>query len=281
MTDPWASRSFLRGSQYKTDGNLAARQSIYAYQHPHVDLAARVLDLAAPAPSATIVDVGCGNGMYLAELAGRGLRCRVLGVDLSVGMLAAARRRLTAAGGLAGPGSATSPRGVAGPVRVALACADATALPLRDGAADLTLAAHMLYHVPEPADALRELHRVTRPGGRVVIVLNGASHLRQLRAAIAAALGDGAAARGERVTLDDGESLARSFFGQVTRHDFMTELRVPAPGPIADYVRSLPGASHGSELEDVATTVAATFPRTPEGHYVITAHTGCLICLVD
>jgi hypothetical protein len=48
MTDPWASRSFLRGSQYKTDGNLAARQSIYAFQHPRVDLAARVLDLAAP-----------------------------------------------------------------------------------------------------------------------------------------------------------------------------------------------------------------------------------------
>lgn len=37
----------------------------------------------------------------------------------------------------------------------------------------------MLYHVPEPADALRELRRVTRPCGQVVIVLNGASHLRQ------------------------------------------------------------------------------------------------------
>ncbi len=51
MTDPWADRAFLRGTQYKTDANLAARQSIYAYQHPRIDLAARVLDLAAPAPS--------------------------------------------------------------------------------------------------------------------------------------------------------------------------------------------------------------------------------------
>jgi hypothetical protein len=40
MTDPWADRGFLRGTQYKTDANLAARQSIYAYQHPRVDLAA-------------------------------------------------------------------------------------------------------------------------------------------------------------------------------------------------------------------------------------------------
>ena len=85
----------------------------------------------------------------------------------------------------------------------------------------------------------------------------------------------------ERVTLDDGESLARSFFSQVTRHDFTAELRVPAPGPIADYVRSLPGARHGSDLADLAATVAATFPRTQEGHYVITAHTGCLVCLGD
>ena len=43
----------------------------------------------------------------------------------------------------------------------------------------------MLYHVPDPAHALRELRRVTRPGGRVVMVLNGVGHLRQLRRAVA------------------------------------------------------------------------------------------------
>lgn len=294
MAGSWDDRAYLRGTQYKTDTNLAARQSIYAYQQPRVDLAARVLDLVGPAPWDTIADIGCGNGMYLAELTGRGLPGRVLGVDLSLGMLAAARQRLAAAAvgpPAQGPASplrpGTPPRSEqpAGPgtpaARVALAVGDATALPLRDGAADLTLAAHMLYHVPEPAGAVRELRRVTRPGGRVVIVLNGASHLRQLRAAIAAADGDAAGARGERVTLDDGESLARSFFGQVARHDFTTELRVPAPGPIADYVRSLPGTRHGSDLEDLTATVAATFPKTPKGDYLITAHTGCLICHVD
>jgi ubiquinone/menaquinone biosynthesis C-methylase UbiE len=289
MADSWDDRAYLRGTQYKNDANLAARQSIYAYQQPRVDLAARVLDLACPAPSDTIADVGCGNGMYLAELARRGLPCPILGVDLSLGMLAAARERLaagagagSAADGLAGPVGAVGPPvpGSAAP-RMALACGDATALPLRDGAVDLTLAAHMLYHVPKPADALRELRRVTRPGGRVVIVLNGASHLRQLRAAIAAALGDAAAAGGERVTLDDGESLARSLFSEVARHEFVTELRVPEPAPVADYVRSLPGASRGADVEDLAATVASTFPRAPGGHYVITAHTGCLICHVD
>jgi SAM-dependent methyltransferase len=285
MADSWDDRAYLRGTQYKTDTNLAARQSIYDYRQPRVDLAARVLDLAGLAPSDTVADIGCGNGMYLAELARRGLPGRVLGVDLSLGMLTAARERLAA-------GAAAGPAAGAPSARVALAGGDATALPLRDDAANVTLAAHMLYHVPEPADALRELRRVTRPGGRVVIVLNGAGHLRQLRAAIAAALADaatagggavrggGAVPSGERVTLDDGESLARSFFDQVVRHDFTAELRVPEPGPVADYVRSLPGARPGTGTADLAAAVTAAFPRTPEGHYVITAHTGCLVCRV-
>jgi SAM-dependent methyltransferase len=108
MTGPWDDRAFLRGTQYKTDANLAARQSIYAYQHPRINLAARVLDLAAPAPSDIIVDVGCGNGMYLAELSKRGRAGRVLGVDLSLGMLAAARDRLSGLG-VAADAVATSP----------------------------------------------------------------------------------------------------------------------------------------------------------------------------
>jgi SAM-dependent methyltransferase len=280
MTDPWASRSFLRGSQYKTDGNLAARQSIYAYQHPRVDLAARVLDLAAPAPSATIVDVGCGNGMYLAELARRGCVGRVLGVDLSLGMLTAARQRLHGVPKAGAPKAddQAAPADDGATPAVGLANADATALPLRDGVADLALAPHMLYHVPEPANAVRELRRVTRPGGRVVIVLNGAGHLRQLRAALAASRGDDVGAVGERVTLDDGESLASSVFSNVTRHDFVAELRVPDPAPIADYVRSMAGTSHYADPERVIATVVATLPRSPDGHFLISTHTGCLIC---
>lgn len=53
MTDPWANRDYLRGTQYKTDANLAARQSIYAYPQPRIDLAARDrLDTLGPAGGA-------------------------------------------------------------------------------------------------------------------------------------------------------------------------------------------------------------------------------------
>ena len=271
-TDPWNNAAFLRDVQYRTDANLAARQSIYAYQQPRFDLPARVIDLAAPAPGATVADVGCGNGAYLAELARRGFAGRVLGLDLSPGMLAAARDRLNAVGG-----PALSP--VDGLGAVALIAADATALPLPDGVADLTLAMHMLYHVPDPSQAVRELRRVTRPGGRVAIVLNGRNHLRQLRDAVAAARADGIMrSQRERVILDDGEALAEPYFSTVTRHDFVSELRLPDPGPILEYVRSMSGTQHAAAPERLVAAVASAFPAGPDAVITITTHTGCLIC---
>jgi hypothetical protein len=43
--DPWTDQSYLRESQYKTDVNLAARQSVYAYQQPRIDLVRETLGL--------------------------------------------------------------------------------------------------------------------------------------------------------------------------------------------------------------------------------------------
>jgi len=282
-TAPWADRSFLRDVQYRTDANLAARQSIYSYQQPHIDLQARVLDLAAPAAGETVCDVGCGNGMYLAELARRGFAGRVLGLDLSPGMLAAARERLTSADPATSMESASAPGAQAtasSASKVELLAADATALPLRDGTADLTLALHMLYHVPDPSLAIRELRRVTRPGGRVVIVLNGPDHLQELRAIVAQVRGEEIWGQQERLRLDGGEVLARLHFSTVTRHDFVSELRLPDPQPIADYVRSMSGTQHSADPERLVAAAVSSFPATPGAPFTITTHVGCLICEV-
>lgn len=241
--------------QYRTDANLAARQSIYAYQVPFIDLPARILDIAAPGPWDVVVDVGCGNGAYLGELARRGHAGRVIGADLSLGMLRAAARS-------AGDGTA-------------LVAGDACALPLTDRCADLTLAMHMLYHVPDPAAAVRELRRVTRPGGCVVVGLNGADHMRELRAIVAAAGGSGA---GERIRLDDGEALLRAVFPSVTRHDFIGELRVPGQEPVAAYVRSLLGTQAAADPGRHVAAVLAMLPNDPGSLFRITTHAGCLVC---
>ena len=257
-TGIWADRAFLREVQYRTDGNLAARQSIYAYQEPKIDLPAAVLDIvlhAGGVPSGGVVaDIGCGNGAYLAELAKREVAGRVIGMDLSPGMLAAASAR----------GIGTS----------ALVNSDATALPLRSASADLTLAMHMLYHVPDPLDAVRELRRVTRPGGTVVIGLNGAGHQEALRAALMAA---GVSKPGERLWLDEGEALVHGVFTSVTRHDFTATLFPPTEA-VAAYVRSLSEVQRLPDPEPLVSRVLSVLFPNGQDCLPIRSHSGILIC---
>jgi len=251
-------RSYLQHSQYRSDANLAARQSVYAYQHPPIDLQAGVLDLACAHGDETVADIGCGNGAYLAELARRGHAGRVLGVDLSAGMLSAARRRAPAA---------------------ALATGDAAALPLRDRAADLTLSAHMLYHVPDPGAAARELRRITRPGGTVLVVLNDHDHLRELRDLMTAALQNigSQPMPWQRMRLDHGQDLLGSHFTSVKRHDFVSELRIPGPEPIENYVRSMINVQSQPDPDAVAAEVASCLAAS-DWPFEVRSHCGCLIC---
>ena len=140
--------------QYADDCNLRARQRLWQGQVPSFDIAAWVLDLAGLRPGARVLDAGCGNGIYLRALRER--RMNAVGCDLSLGLL----------------------RGAADP---ALINADVTALPVRDGAFGVVLAAHLLDLVPDRSTAVRELRRVLAPGGTCVAVTTGPRHLRSLR----------------------------------------------------------------------------------------------------
>jgi SAM-dependent methyltransferase len=186
-------------------------------------------------------------------------------VDLSAGMLQAARRVAPAAGLLAG---------------------DAAALPLAGGVADITLAPHMLYHVPDRPAAVRELRRITRPGGRLMVVLNGPDHLVELsELATAAAVDFGLArfARAENradggLDLAAGADLLAATFASVERHDFVSELLVPGPEPVLDYIRSMRLTQSLDDPERLVSAAARLLPATSDGVIRITTQTGCLIC---
>lgn len=95
------------------------------------------------------IDLGCGTGQLTDDLARRFPRALTVGVDLTHGMLVAARRRV-----------GSSLRLVRGNVY---------ALPLADGAADLLTSTISYHWYLEPARALAEIRRVVRPGGRFVL----------------------------------------------------------------------------------------------------------------
>jgi ArsR family transcriptional regulator len=100
-------------------------------------------------PSWQVGDLGCGTGTLSAALAPH--VARVEAVDASPAMLAAARQRLE------------------GLPNVALHEGTLEALPLADGSLDAAVLLLVLHHVADPLVVLREVRRVLRPGGRVLV----------------------------------------------------------------------------------------------------------------
>ncbi len=76
------SREYI-AKQYGNHRNLAARQSIYSFQRPQLNLHASSIDLADLTGAESVLEIGCGNGCYLAELRARGHHGFVCGADLS------------------------------------------------------------------------------------------------------------------------------------------------------------------------------------------------------
>jgi demethylmenaquinone methyltransferase/2-methoxy-6-polyprenyl-1,4-benzoquinol methylase len=103
----------------------------------------RFLVSRLPRDGGHVLDVATGTGLVAAELLARGFD--VTGLDQSPDMLARARARF-------GP-------------RVELVESSAEALPFDEGSFDHLTVTYLLRYVDDPADTLKELARVVRPGG--------------------------------------------------------------------------------------------------------------------
>ena len=101
-------------------------------------------------PGITVGDLGCGTGQVSQLIAPH--VARVIAVDGSTDMVQAARKRLK------------------GLHQVDVRRGDMEALPIDDDQLDAAVVVLVLHHVPDPARALVEVHRVLKRGGRVLIV---------------------------------------------------------------------------------------------------------------
>lgn len=120
-------------------------------------LAERMISLGQVIPSDRVLDVGTGTGVVALRAARQvGPHGKVLGVDFSEGMLATSQAKALVAG-LSD--------------RAEFRKMDAEALDLAGGSFEVVVSLFALLHFPNPLVALKEMFRVLRPGGRLVLAV--------------------------------------------------------------------------------------------------------------
>jgi ubiquinone/menaquinone biosynthesis C-methylase UbiE len=147
-----AHRGFGRVDTARQPGSLVDYLDRVATSPAGTDYTRRTLRALGLGPGQRLLEVGCGGGHALqaaAELVGP--TDLAVGVDVAATMAEAARAR------------------TAGHAHVAVLMADAQHLPFADGVFDGCRAERVLQHLPDPAEALAEMVRVTRPGGLVLV----------------------------------------------------------------------------------------------------------------
>lgn len=150
-------------AQYATEQHLRVRINTHRDHTEGPDLE-RVIDAALHLRGdEALLDVGTGPGDFPARLQAGGHQGRLVGLDLSEGMVQQARGRHSG---------------------LEFVCAGADHLPFPDATFDVVTARHMLYHVPNVPAVLTDVHRVLRPGGRFLAVTNASTYLAGLWAAV-------------------------------------------------------------------------------------------------
>jgi ubiquinone/menaquinone biosynthesis C-methylase UbiE len=142
--------------QYASSNPLKVRLETHQrYEERHLDLDELALEHLWLDGNETILDAGCGPGRFLLHLRRAGHRGRLVGFDVSPAMLDELRDEAERDG-----------------VQVEGIVGDIQTLPFDDGEFDRVVARHMLYHVPDVVTALREMRRVCRPGGMLLLSTN-------------------------------------------------------------------------------------------------------------
>jgi SAM-dependent methyltransferase len=249
-------------SQYATEANLRARQVLWEVspREPPFVLFPWVLDLAGIHDGDRVLDVGCGNGGYLALV-------DAVGLDVSIGMVRAARERAR------------------GPVM----CGDAQQLPFRDASFDAVLAPHMLYHVDDRTAAIGELRRILKADGRCVAVTNSDRCHSELVDLVEGVVGHGWRLKRPadvRFSLENGAEQLRAGFGRVERVDApFGVVLVRDAAALGDYVASV-GDHYEAEVVQWTTWDAvvtecrkrASRVIATRGHFEISSRVGAFVC---
>ncbi len=219
-------QAYLRDVQYVNGENLRARTQLHAkYATQSIPWQMWLRGLVEIPKGGDALEVGCGTGLlWTIGWTGEESDFSLTLTDLSAGMVAEAlplvRRTIRDVKGLA---------------------VDAQHLPFDDSSFDVVIANQMLYHVPDPREAVREFARVLRRGGVLMASTVGPAHLRELFRIEASVFGPTRVLRHHEVfgAQNGGGQLAESF-GHVTWHSYDDRLLCTDIDDVIAYICSTP-----------------------------------------
>jgi SAM-dependent methyltransferase len=219
-------------TEYTDDQSLRIRIETHRRYTVGEDLEQSIADVLQLEGDESLLDVGTGPGDFPGRLKRASHRGRIVGIDLSAGMVEKARAHHPEAEFLQ---------------------ANAVALPFESATFEVATARHMLYHVPEVGKALEECRRVLKPGGRFLAVTNADGYMREFWSAVAEAVRDDPdfADLLEEITHpkffhDHLLSLVERTFGNARLRIVQSHLVFPAPEPVLDYWDSMCGLRDAS-----------------------------------
>ncbi len=124
---------------------------------------------------------------------------------------------------------------------ITLAQADAQTLPFQDASFDVVIANHMLYHLAAPEQALAEIQRVLRPGGKFYASTVGDDHMHELWETVEP-IAPGTRYRAGRLTagftLSNGSPQLSPWFSQIALYTYEDSLMVTEAEALVDYLLS-------------------------------------------
>jgi SAM-dependent methyltransferase len=257
--------AYFRDIQYRDSSKLTARANLHSrYGTAAMPWFAWVVKQIKWKRDAVVLEVGCGPG-WIWEQARHGVPgdLQLVLTDLSIGMVEEAVERTRASFG-----------------DVDGAVVNAQCLPFDDATFDTVVANHMLYHVPDPAQAVRELRRVVRDDGVLIAATNGPSHLHELLEITTEVFGASARPRFlEPFGAHNGSAILSEHFSSVEWCSYDGDLVCTNADDVLAYLVSLPPGERATddELQRLADAVARALTEG-DGALHVTKETGAFVC---
>jgi len=157
---------------------------------------------------------------------------------------------------------------------------EAQALPFEDRCHDAVIANHMLYHVPDIPQALREIRRVLVPGARCYAATMGRFNMREFTELTQRFIGISMSRGAERFGLKSGLDSMRKVFSKVEVRRFDDALEVTEAQPLIDYIESTRVGRHATAAQKVALKEYAEIEIRARGSLHFSKDTGILIATV-